>query len=185
MQHKRRINRGFGLLCAICAFVILMVAYPVTPASAAGCTSSGMSNRSFNVKYTSVNDQWVGGFNTARSRWNSAGVGASIGYSGRSTANMTAGRYSDSWFGLYIPRNDWGNTFTIKVNARALSASSASNQYWNWVLSTSTHELGHSLRLPDNPIPGNPNGSLMNHSRNRNTVGWPTSYDKSFVRRCF
>lgn len=64
MQHKRRINRGSGLLCAIRAFVVLMVAHPVTPASAAGCIGSGVSNCSFNVKYTNANDRRVGRHHT-------------------------------------------------------------------------------------------------------------------------
>lgn len=96
---------------------------------------------------------------------------------------MTAGNYPQSWYGLYTPRWDWGNTYTIQINASTLSDDAPSGQYWTWVLSTTTHELGHSLRLNDNP--NTSSTSLMKHSRNRSTVGSPTAYDTANVRSCY
>ena len=171
------------LLSAI--FLTFLIA-PIPEAQAANCYSGGLGSRSFGVRYVNVNSQWTGGFDTARSRWNSSGAGASIQSQATAIPIMTAGQYTDSWYGLYTPiQNAGGKTFKIQVNARTLSQSAPSNQYWNWVLSTSTHELGHGLRHLDNPLSANPNGSLMNHNRNRNTVGSPTSYDVSYVRSCY
>jgi hypothetical protein len=146
--------------------------------------SGGMPTRSFNFKTQGINDTWVGFYDTARSRWNGSGAGTNIGRSSSAAATATAGRYSQSWYGLYTPHGIRGinRTFTIQVNARTLEADAGSN-YTAWVRSTCTHELGHALSLADNP--NTSSASLMKHNRNRTTVGSPTSYDVSEVRRIY
>lgn len=110
-------------------------------------------------------------------------MSASITYSSTAAALMTASRYSGSWYGLYTPGED-GLWFTIQVNARSIDeATSTSSDFEKWAKSTSTYELGHSLRLDDNP--NTSSASLMKHSRNRLTLGSPTAYDKANVKACY
>jgi hypothetical protein len=188
MQHRsRRSTRGGGRLAAAVGVLglttTLVVAAVATPASATYYTG-GMSSRSYNVKPSGINDTWVGFLDTARSNWNSSGAGTSIGRSSSAAAVFTAGRYSASWYGLYTPHGIRGinRTFTIQVNARTLEADSGSN-FTAWILSTSTHELGHAVSLADNPSTSS--SSLMKHSRNRTTLQKPTSYDVSEVQRIY
>jgi len=176
------------------ALVTSFVAYSaIVPSNAQAtgytCYNGGMPSKIIGLQYSAVNSTWQDGFTTARGRWNSAGVGASITIYGGSPSYMTAGNYTNySWYGLYTPYSAlFGGvgSFGIKVNATTLNRNAPSGKYWTWVLSTSTHELGHALRLPDNPATATPNIALMNQNRDRSTVGFPTSYDKANVKACF
>jgi hypothetical protein len=153
-------------------------------AASADYYSGGMPSRSWNVKPVGINDTWIGFLDTGRSNWNGSGAGTSIGRSSSAASTFTAGRYDQSWFGLYQPYGIRGinRTFAIKVNARTLAASSGANMT-AWCRSTTTHELGHGLSLADNP--GTSSASLMKHSRNRTTVQKPQTYDVSEVQRIY
>jgi len=168
---------------AVATMASALVAAVAAPAYA-DYYSGGMPSRSWNFKTTGINDTWVGFFDTARGNWNGSGAGASLGRKSNAAANVTAGRYSQSWYGLYSPHGIRGinRTFTIQVNARTLEADSGSN-FTAWILSTCTHELGHGLSLNDNP--NTSAASLMKHNRNRTTLQKPTSYDVSEVRRIY
>lgn len=180
VRARARVGAAVGVLGLTTALVVTAVA---TPASAT-YYSGGMPTRSFNVKPSGINDTWVGFLDTSRANWNGSGAGTSIGRSSSAAAVFTAGRYSASWYGLYTPHGIRGinRTFTIQVNARTLEADSGSN-FTKWILSTSTHELGHALSLADNP--NTSSSSLMKHSRNRTTLQKPTSYDVSEVQRIY
>jgi len=72
--------------------------------------------------------------------------------------------------------------YDIKVNVRTLLADAGSN-FSQWCYSTTTHEVGHSLSLADNP--NTTQASIMKHNRNRTTAQFPTGYDSSEVRRIY
>jgi len=173
---------ALGLIALIAVVSMGYFSPPARAASAYACGTGGMVG-DFSVKYTGVNSTWSNYFTTARGRWNSANVYVTISHSSSAAASMTAASYSDTWYGLYTPAF-WGGSFTIKVNSRTLLRDAPSGKYETWVLSTSTHELGHSLALPDNPLSSTPNASLMNHNRDRSTVGWPTAADKASAVVC-
>ncbi|MFF3955546.1 hypothetical protein ACFYY1_20260 [Streptomyces sp. NPDC001890] len=146
--------------------------------------SGGMPGPKFNVKAVGINDTWVGFLDTGRKNWNNAGAGASIGRKSTAKATFTAGRYNESWYGLYSPSGlrPINRIFKIKVNAKTLSRDSGSKMT-EWSRSTTTHELGHALSLADNP--GTKKASLMKHSRNRTKVQKPLAYDISEVKRIY
>jgi len=158
-----------------------------------------MSTRSFKITYdTIINDVWLGYFATARSRWNGAtGSGVNLDVVAKSTNTwigiMTAARYPDTkdyaWLGIYIPKTNilkQATGFTIQVNAAQIenNVTPGSTQFANWVRSTATHELGHPIRLKDNPVSGGSN-ILMSHYRDRNVIGSPTAYDIANVKECY
>ena len=174
-------------------FFVLMVSLivgfsPAVPAQAHSCLSTGMPSKSFRMYYAgNPSSSWRGILDQARSNWNNAGVGASIGMASSFSThnNFSVGDFPEGWYGFYTRgyTSKRGYFFTAKVNARTLRAHAPSGQYVNWSISTASHELGHALKLRDNP--NTSASSLMKHSRNRSTVKAPTSYDKNNVRACY
>lgn len=162
--------------------MMTMAAIPVQ-AQAASCISGGMSSRSFSFRYVGLDSHWRSTFEKARLNWNNAGVGVSMLQVSTATPQITAGSYGADWYGLYKPLSPLGRNFLIQADTRTIKAS-AGNQYANWSLSTAAHELGHSLRLADNPTDP-PNASLMNHDRTRSIVTSPRTYDLNYVRSCY
>jgi len=168
---------------AVVAAAAVVVATAGAPAQA-DYYSGGMPGRSFNVKTVGINNTWVGIFDAGRNRWNNAGVSANIGRSSSAAATFTAGSYSASWYGLYTPHGvrSINRTFGIQVNVRTLQADAGSH-FSQWCYSTTTHEVGHSLSLADDP--NTSAASIMKHNRNRTTSQFPTAYDSSEVRRIY
>ena len=160
--------------------------FPSNTAYAYDCdVFSSLNSRAFNVKYINVNSQWSQGFDTDRERWNSSQARTNIQYYNSSLSTMTASSYNGTWLGAYTYR--YAGTiklFQIRLYSSALIQQSGTH-FWPWVLSTGTHELGHALRLKDNPNPSDWNSSLMNHQRFRETVGAPTTLDINYVRSCY
>ncbi|MFT9669182.1 hypothetical protein ACMZ5F_22875 [Streptomyces rhizosphaericola] len=184
---KQRYGRNAAKITS-CA--TLTVALTVTLSLGAATTahadyySGGMPSRSFNVKAVGINDTWVGFLDRGRSNWNGSGAGTNIGRKSSAKATFTAGRYNESWYGLYSPSGlrPINRIFAIKVNAKRLAEKSGSKMT-EWCRSTTTHELGHALSLDDNP--NTTKASLMKHNRNRATVQAPLSYDVSEVKRIY
>lgn len=179
-----RPHRTRRLLAIIAGALLMTGAIQPLTAQAADtykCYSGGLSSKLQAVRYGDVNSTWVGFFDTARSRWANAGVGVSFTKTSVATSTITAGRYSDTWYGLYTPH---GSYYSIQVNARTLDNDTPDAATLElWAKSTSTHEFGHAVRLPDNPP--TTKTTLMSHSRNRSTVGSPTAYDKANVNYCY
>ena len=98
---------------------------------------------------------------------------------------MTAGRYTgQSWYGQYTPRKvNFVTTFTVQINWPKIGEDAPQPAFWTWVRSTSTHELGHALRLNDNP--NTSDVSLMKHGRNRSITVSPQYYDVENVKACY
>jgi len=74
--------------------------------------------------------------------------------------------------------------FEIVLNTTSITdhAESRGFSIGNVATSVMAHELGHSVGLLDNP---NAINSLMNHSRNRNTVRGPQPFDIDSVRMIY
>lgn len=168
-------------MIAALAVGVIVATLQAMPASAT-YLSGGMPSRTFNYRTHGVNSWWVASFDTGNIRWNQR-VSSHIGRSTSAKADATAGSYSQSWYGLYSPHGVRGinRTFTIQINSRTLSRDSTDFQKWVW--STTTHELGHSLSLADDP--NTSQASIMKHNRNRTTSQFPTAYDISEVNRIY
>lgn len=172
------------------AEAVVVAAFTIAFSVAAGGTpaladyySGGMPSRTFAVRMVGINDTWVNCF------WHGAGyyngnAGARISQTPGAASTFTAGRYSQSWYGLYSPHGIRGinRTFDIQVNARRLQEDSGSNMT-NWMKSTCAHEVGHSLSLDDNP--NTTRASLMKHNRDRGTMIYPQPYDLEEIERIY
>ncbi|MEU6724103.1 hypothetical protein ABZ917_10365 [Nonomuraea wenchangensis] len=141
-----------------------------TPA-AAHYYGSGMSTPNFTIRPYSYNSTWQGPMDRSLSLWNATATPAYIGKSSGSSSSVTAASYSDTWYGLYTSYGSW---FQIKLNSRTISNDAVN--FSNYVTSVFTHELGHALSLAHNSLT-----SIMNHSRNRNSMVAPQSHDVSDV----
>ena len=163
---------------AIGAVLVLAVSAGEGSASA-DYYSGGMSSRSFTVKPVGINDVWIGYLDTARGYWNSSGAGAHLTRTSTSKSTYTAGRWNYSWGGRYTPTGSGSSRkFAIEVNVQYLE-DRAGDDLTKWILSTTTHELGHGLKLADNP--STTRSSLMKYSRDPAKVYKPTAYDVSEV----
>lgn len=100
---------------------------------------------------------------------------------GSKTGNVNvkkyADKYNDTWYGLtsqtYNSSTGYTTKFTIKVNARTISADATN--FNNFAKSTVTHEFWHVFWLCDNP--NTSKSSIMKYSRNRNGMTAPQTFD--------
>jgi hypothetical protein len=161
-------------------------------------TDSGMPSRSFDVRFINLTGNESVYVDTAIGRWNGAGVGASI------TKNTTAASYvamnrssrPDTSLGVY-ERGSSASGFAVTLFDANITTSASQ---WGWnqtgkdksdlVSFVAMHELGHALRLIDNPAPLGQSASqgsmasVMNHMAPPRVVS-PTLYDKENVRKCY
>lgn len=89
---------------------------------------------------------------------------------------LYVGPYSWSSYGTYT-RHYLPNSFTIRINSTRIAADATN--FSRFAQSTISHEFGHVLNLVDNPT--TTSSSIMKHSRNRNTLYNPTSWDLARV----
>lgn len=172
---RRKKTTSLGTAAALAAALVFTSGVPAHAVYYDG----GMPSSYFDFQANTVNSTYQTYFQQAAARWTQSAAQTAIGRVTSSGNNMTAGNYSQSWYGLYTPYGTRGTrSFNIQVNSRTLIADGGSNST-NWIASTSTHELGHALSLGDNP--NTSQSSLMKHSRNRATVIGPTSYDTQEV----
>jgi hypothetical protein len=157
--------------------------------NAANCSSGGYPNKNQGIRYVVPNSTWVGNLDEARKRWNSAGVkGVNLWRfdSASAAGTITVGSFPSGWLGLYEPKSNKNGVVTsyeIIINTRTINASAPKGQEQAWRRSTATHELGHALRLLDNPTTSN--ASLMKHGRDRSKVGAPQTFDVRTVKGCY
>lgn len=179
---KRAQVLSWSILLYVCSIV---VPHAANAGPTYTCYSGGMPGDSFSVSYFNVNATWESRFDTARSRWNNSIPAVNISYSNSSNSSITANSYSASWYGLYSPSGSGASkTFGIKINTRTLENKAPSGKFSTWALSTSTHEFGHSVRLPDNGATNQNTLSLMRHDRDRSVIGTPQPYDISNFGAC-
>jgi hypothetical protein len=161
------------------------------------CSSDGMSSRTIAMRTTSTSNTETIPIETARGRWNSAGVSASI------TMNVTAaslvqvnrvsqaGTVNANLLGTYerLPGNSY---FTITLyDVTIVAYVAVFNPLVSYDLTramvledTLTHELGHALRLADKPTIVGPKSSIMDYIDPPLVVS-PTVFDQENVRRCY
>jgi hypothetical protein len=166
--------------------------------SASG-TNSGMPSRTLSVRLGTLTSSEVGSMYTALGRWNSAGVGASVSVNSSSASYIVMNRSPDvdlNILGTY-QRGSNSNYFSITLFDASITAKASQ---WGWnrqgqdksdlVTFVAMHEVGHALRLVDNPAPLAPStsggsvASVMNHMAPPRVVN-PTVYDKENVRKCY
>lgn len=123
------------------------------------------------------NDTWINVLNNGRSSWNNSSAKVTLTTDNASNNRIYVQSYNDEWYGvttaLSKESGKYLTLFDIKINAKTISRD-ASN-FNNFARSTIAHEIGHVFWLDDNPSSGNK--SLMNHSRNRETIYVPQSSD--------
>lgn len=145
----------------------------------------GSKSGSITVKSyaNSYNSQWVTIINNARSAWNSSSAKVSISTSSSSNNTIEAAKFNDSWYGLcsqsYNTSTGHTTKFTIKVNARTITKDATN--FNSFAKSTVAHEFGHVFWLCDNPSTNS--SSLMKHSRNRNNLTTPQTFDINNVNK--
>lgn len=175
MVRRRSSARGAGVAVLAAVAAGALAASP----AAADEYSGGMPSTSFTVRPLNINSTWVGYLDTARGYWNSSGAGASITRTTTSASTYTAGRWTYSWAGRYTPYGSGSSKhFTVEVNVQFIEGRAGSN-LTKWILSTSTHELGHGLKLADNPSTSK--ASLMKYDRDPAVIYKPQPYDVSEV----
>lgn len=171
---RRSVLRGG----AIGAVALLAVGATQLSASAT-YYNGGMPTLTFAVRPVNVNSTWVGYLDTSRGYWNATSAGTHITRSTTAKNTYTAGRWNYSWGGRYTPIGSGSSrTFTIEVNVQYLEAR-AGSALTTWIVSTSTHELGHGLKLADNPT--TTKASLMKYDRDPAKIYKPQAYDISEV----
>jgi len=147
-------------------------------------TTTGMQSATFNLRITGVNPTWDAYLTHGVTSWNgtcSSTMCVTISFNSSSPRTMTAGNYSETWWGEYQPGGwPWDRTFAIRANATSLSASTLSTMD-NRSKMTAAHELGHALSLADNP--STTSASIMKYpSTSAGVLTVPTTFDKTNVK---
>lgn len=168
-----RRNKSVGVVLAFLVAIGLTVVSQGGGAPNASATySSSLCGGvgSWHLAPYSYNSTWMTAINNARASWNSHAA-LNIYTQTGSGSSITVASYADTWYGLYsYPALD---KRVIKINSRTISRDATN--FANFSRSTVAHEFGHGFCLIDNP--NTTSSSLMKHSRNRNTLYAPTSYD--------
>ena len=185
LSRKPKIARKVGyrrIAVASLASTVAIMGVGVSPANA-DYTSLGMPTASFWMSTTGLSTAWVGYVDTARGAWNTS-TGSYIKRNSTAASFLTAKDMPEwDWYGLYTAYGTRSTrTFKIQVNTYYLKQDAGPRLY-EWIMSTTTHELGHSLSLADDPV--TTQSSLMKHARNRSTVYKPTAYDIQDVARWY
>ncbi|NUS04167.1 MAG: matrixin family metalloprotease [Nonomuraea sp.] len=164
---RRNARRGF-----FTALVVMLVgAVGVAPAFA-HWNGTGQDIARIHLRPYSYNSTWQTPLNRALSNWNATASPAYFYKSSNSGSTLTVKSYSNTWYGNY--QRCGGMCMYIRLNTRTINRD-ASN-WSNYVTSIFVHELGHALNLAHNSTT-----SIMNSSRNRNSMTKPQSHDVADV----
>ncbi len=124
-------------------------------------------------------------FNNSIDAWNSTSTPVAITQvPGSGHSYLIDGQFSDDWYGLYTYLSRqyvfWGRTKKFKIELNRNNLVNESDTFRKSVL---VHELGHAFCLGDNPSSGN--SSIMNYTRDRNYLTWPTGDDIAGVNAAY
>ena len=174
-KFKSAIKSLLGITLSIIFLITMpLMVYAADPYLSYGCQYGDITVKPYSSLYNST---WVTILDNGRGAWNSSSANVSISTSSSSNNTLEAANYSDTWYGLntqtYNTSTGYTTKFVIKVNARTIS-NDATN-FSNFAKSTVAHEFGHSFWLCDNP--STTSSSLMKHSRDRNTMTTPQTFD--------
>lgn len=124
-------------------------------------------------------------FHSSIAEWNNASPYINIQQvPGSGHSYIISGQWQDTWYGTYTPQERefvfWGRAGKFKIELNRTNLVSESDTFRKSVL---VHELGHAFCLDDNPSSGN--SSVMNHTRDRNFLTWPTRDDIAGVKSAY
>jgi len=172
-------------------FTLLLIGFTVVMVTTVYARHLGFRwpNVTVPMRNFNYNTVWQPAMLTGINNWNTRNTPITFQTNTTSSNTITASRFDDEWYGLIsYQRNLLGlgssiTRFDISLNARTI-ANSATNTS-NFITSVFAHELGHVIGLSDNPSNTAPNGSIMNQSRNRNTLTVPTTFDVESVNMLY
>ncbi|MEU4224061.1 hypothetical protein ACQP2T_37655 [Nonomuraea sp. CA-143628] len=151
--------------------VMLVGTVGISPAFA-HWNGTGQDIASIHIYPYSYNGTWQTPMNKALSNWNATSSPANFYKNSNSGSTITVKSYSNTYYGHY--QRCGGMCMYVRLNSRTINRD-ASN-FSNFVTSTLVHELGHALNLAHNS-----GTSIMNSSRNRNSMTKPQSHDVADV----
>ena len=163
----RALRRG----SAAAAAVILLTTTSADPAFA-HWNGTGQDIASIHMYPYNYNSTWQTPMNKALANWNATSSPANFYKISNSGSTITVKSYSNTWYGTY--QRCGGMCMYVRLNSRTINRD-ASN-FSNFVTSTLVHEFGHALNLAHNSLT-----SIMNTSRNRNSMTKPQSHDVADV----
>jgi len=138
------------------------------------------------IRAFSFDAPWQHALHTGINNWNGQHTPINFTTNWETNNTVSVESRAENWFGLTTSWSSGGLThrFEIVLNSRLLTAHAGNLSAY--ITSTFTHELGHVIGLRDNPerAPWG-NGSIMNHSRNRNVLTAPTPWDVNNVNRIY
>ncbi|WP_155127231.1 matrixin family metalloprotease [[Actinomadura] parvosata] len=169
--RARNAKRKASRLLAATLAGIVCVSISATPASA-HWNGTGQLIARIGLYPYNYNDTWQKPMNKALANWNATSSPADIYKNRNSGSTITVKSYRNTWYGHYTRCGD--SCLYIKLNSRTINRD-ASN-FSNYVTGVFVHELGHALNLAHNSTT-----SIMNSSRNRDTMTKPQSHDVSDV----
>ncbi|MGX8797863.1 hypothetical protein ACR6HW_17670 [Fusibacter sp. JL298sf-3] len=117
--------------------------------------------------------------------WNSTSTPVNITtVPGSGHSYIISGQWDDVWYGMYTPKDRQyvftGRAGKFKIELNRSTLVNKSDTFRSSVL---VHELGHAFCLDDNPSSGD--ASIMNYTRNRDYLTWPTSDDIAGVNNAY
>ncbi|MEV7331897.1 matrixin family metalloprotease [Micromonospora sp. NPDC093244] len=172
MPFRRPSARRSSLAAA--ALAAALVAAQAVPAPAlAHWNGTGQLNAYISIYPYNYNNTWMAPLDRSLSNWNGTASPAYFYKDTLSSSTLTVTSYSDTWYGYYQACGS--SCMYVRVNSRTINRD-ASN-FSNFVTSVVVHELGHALNLAHNDL----SASIMNHSRNRNSMTAPQSHDVADV----
>jgi predicted Zn-dependent protease len=170
-MHSGALRRNARRAIPVALMATLMMLTGVSPA-AAHWNGTGQDIASIHIYPYSYNSTWQTPMNKALANWNATSSPANFYKSSNSGSTITVKSYSNTWYGTY--QRCGGMCMYVKLNSRTINRD-ASN-FSNFVTSTLVHEFGHALNLAHNSTT-----SIMNTSRNRNSMTKPQSHDVADV----
>lgn len=152
-------------MIAVCTLIPLLITGTVSAETDPGW---GSQDPHIGVSLGNNNSIWKTPIYDAGIAWNGTPTKVSVGIASSSPNKVIVSSYSDTWYGNATSANP--GPFTIKLNLRTINKD-ASN-FSNFVKSTLVHESGHIFCLDHTS-----RTSIMNSSRNRNTMTKPQQFD--------
>ncbi|MBE5967253.1 MAG: hypothetical protein E7255_09865 [Lachnospiraceae bacterium] len=169
----KKLERFFFEIAVMSIMSLVLTSAPIL---AETDPSWGSQTPHINVPTNTYNDTWKTPMNAAAVAWNGTDTKVTVGVLSTSKNSVLAASYTDTWYGTASSANP--GPFTIKLNARTIS-NDATN-FANFVQSTLVHEYGHIFCLDHTT-----KTSIMNSSRDRNTMITPQAFDVSEVNSVY
>ena len=177
----KRLIMGFAL-------IIILLGVSVS-SSASGSTywSYGSPDRDITVPYyySSLSPTWASIVNNSISTWNTYS-NITISYLSSSPNGIYVGSYVGEWYGKTTVLSSNGPyILSFKIQLDYMNINADATSLVNFGRSTCTHEFGHVFWLDDDPPGSTSTNSIMNRTRNRDTLYTPQTMDINNVNAKF